>query len=700
MHHIPIRRVQQVSWIPVRLRMFAVLVAGLAALVTWTAVGARAATTWTVNKKGDVAAGSCPAVCTLRHAVSAAAAGDTIVVPKGNYTVSRGAILLPVSVVIKGAGASQVTIDGGAKSQIFQIQKAVTASISGLTLTNGFRDGNGGAILSDGNLTLSNSVVSKSRALGDGGGIFSDGTLDLINSTVSGNTSAGGGGLFNSGSLTISGSTVSGNAANGPGGGLDEEGRQADSITNSTITGNTVSGSSGANGGGIYDANSTAGLTGINDTIVGNSAPDGANVYFADLGVGGLQNTIVADPLGRGNNCDNTVGEPPSLGNNIEDTPVDTCNFTALSDRVGVNPKLGALGSNGGPTQTMALLAGSPAINHAALVKSVKTDQRGGPRPVGSAPDIGAYEYAALIDLGLAGNAPTPARVGRHLVYTLRATNDGPTPDVAQGVMIVSRLPATIQFVSATPAGCAHAGGSNQVVCSLGTLARGASRTVHIVVSPTAVGSFSSKATVSSGGADHKPSNDHRTLTVTVQDVPAAVTNLAGPVHYRGATLHGSVNAENAPTTYWFEYGNTTAYGSKTPAVTMSGVTAHSVVKRLGGLKPGELYHYRVVAQNALGTVNGVDRTFFTPYLPVVHVDPARVKPGERIHVYGSVGECPMGSGVTVVSKAFSDAHTYHGDGAIYTTVGRGGEFSIRTRIPASRKARPYKISALCGHFP
>ena len=106
------------------------------------------------------------------------------------------------------------------------------------------------------------------------------------------------------------------------------------------------------------------------------------------------------------------------------------------------------------------------------------------------------------------------------------------------------------------------------------------------------------------------------------------------------------------------------------------------------------------MARNAVGTVRGVDRTFFTPYLPVVHVNPPRVKPGEHIHVYGSVGECPAGSPVTVISKAFSDAHTYQGQGAIYTTVQQGGKFSIRTQIPPSRKAGPYKISALCGHFP
>jgi hypothetical protein len=55
---------------------------------------------------------------------------------------------------------------------------------------------------------------------------------------------------------------------------------------------------------------------------------------------------------------------------------------------------------------------------------------------------------------------------------------------------------------------------------------------------------------------------------------------------------------------------------------------------------------------------------------------------------------------VSVLSKAFSDAHTYQGEGAIYTSVHTGGLFSVHAQIPTSRKAGPYKISALCGHFP
>jgi len=57
------------------------------------------------------------------------------------------------------------------------------------------------------------------------------------------------------------------------------------------------------------------------------------------------------------------------------------------------NPKLGPLADNGGPTMTMALLAGSPAIDSGAAAGAPATDQRGVPRPQGSRVDMGAYEY-------------------------------------------------------------------------------------------------------------------------------------------------------------------------------------------------------------------------------------------------------------------------------------------------------------------
>jgi hypothetical protein len=198
---------------------------------------------------------------------------------------------------------------------------------------------------------------------------------------------------------------------------------------------------------------------------------------------------------------------------------------------------------------------------------------------------------------------------------------------------------------------------------------------------------------------DPNPANNNQTLTASVRDVPKANTNGADPIHSRGATLHGSVTPNNAQTTYYFQYGLSKSYGSKTGSLNANGLTSLSVLAKLTGLAPGTLYHYRLVAQNAEGAKQGRDRTFLTPYVPVVHVDPARVKPGDTLHVFGSVGECPAGSTVTVFSSAFSDAHTYQGQGAIYTTVQRGGQFSIHAQIPASRKGGSYKISALCGHF-
>jgi hypothetical protein len=124
-----------------------------------------------------------------------------------------------------------------------------------------------------------------------------------------------------------------------------------------------------------------------------------------------------------------------------------------------------------------------------------------------------------------------------------------------------------------------------------------------------------------------------------------------------------------------------------------------AVLAQLSGLAPGTVYHYRLVAQNAQGSKQGRDRTFLTPYVPVVHVVPARVKPGDDIHVYGSVGECSAGSTVTVISTLFPHTHTYQGEGAIYTTVEAGGLFSLHAQVPSSAKGGSYKISALCGHF-
>jgi hypothetical protein len=103
-----------------------------------------------------------------------------------------------------------------------------------------------------------------------------------------------------------------------------------------------------------------------------------------------LVNTIVA--LNTGSSPD-VSGVFLSLGHNLIGATNGSSGFSAPGDQVGLNPQIGPLANNGGPTPTMPLLPGSPAIDAADTAAAPATDQRGAPRPVGPAADIGAYEY-------------------------------------------------------------------------------------------------------------------------------------------------------------------------------------------------------------------------------------------------------------------------------------------------------------------
>jgi hypothetical protein len=96
--------------------------------------------------------------------------------------------------------------------------------------------------------------------------------------------------------------------------------------------------------------------------------------------------------------------------------------------------------------------------------------------------------------------------------------------------------------------------------------------------------------------------------------LPSATTGAARSVTASSATLNGTVNPNNEPTTYFFQYGPTRAYGSQTPT---QGPTAAArrntpVSAGVSGLAAGTLYHYRLVATNPSGTRLGRDRTFTT----------------------------------------------------------------------------------------
>jgi len=338
---------------------------------------------------------------------------DTINIPAGTYTTTlagseflnaNGSYDIMNSVSIVGAGASTTTINGGGLDRVFFIYQYTTGglvvSISGVTVTGGVpANGYGGGIYNYGTLNVTNSTISGNTAgYGGGGGIYNiGGTLTVTSSTITGNTASGewgcGGGIYIGATTTypydlITNSTISGNTAT-DGGGMYNYSNSL-RLTNSTISGNTAS--SGW-GGGMY--NHRCYPTVLSSTISANSGGGICNFQYM-LGTSGtyIANSIVANQT-SGADC--SGGNITSYGFNLESGA--SCNFTFRSggggsgDLQNTNPKLGPLADNGGPTQTMALLSGSPAIDNGYT--TAPTDQRGIARPQGARADIGAFEYAA-----------------------------------------------------------------------------------------------------------------------------------------------------------------------------------------------------------------------------------------------------------------------------------------------------------------
>jgi hypothetical protein len=368
---------------------------------------ALASTTLYVNGASGSDTNDCVSVqtaCkTIGHAISVASSGDSIIVAAATYTEH---LTIGVSLNLSGAGVGKTIIDGGSTGTVVTVSSAhALVTISNVTIRNG-RAINGGGVTSNGALTISHSLIWRNEAYSSsfsafGGGvlILSGGTLTLNSSTVSGNSAFGrvdawGGGISSFGIVRINRSTVSGNTAgcgtigcHAGGGGINNGGGTL-TINNSTVAGNHVYAAIAYNeGGGIL----SSGVLWIsNSTISGNSARQGGGIY----GHGNLQNTLVAD-----NSALNCYGYMSAIFSLSSD---NSCNLTGPGDKNNTNPKLGTLGYHGGPTQTIPLLSGSPAIDAgdpSGCIDSqghrLTTDQRGLPRPdkedTGGC-DMGAYE--------------------------------------------------------------------------------------------------------------------------------------------------------------------------------------------------------------------------------------------------------------------------------------------------------------------
>ena len=386
------------------------VVATSSVVLSFTAMGAKpvqAITLIVTNTSDDISdTGS------LRYAIDKANktdGTDTIdfSLPADQQTIKLTGEALDITsdLNINGLGANLLTIDGNLASSVLSIGSTSTVGIFGLTISNG----NNG-ILNQGNLTVTNSIISGNRGTDffANSGIFSNsGNLTVTNSTFLDN----GAGIFGFNSnIAVTDSTFYGNDV-----GISSAAGSNTTATNNTIfgnntgisgffsdiaiTNNTISGNKGT---GIGSFRNVIRVT--NSTIFGNQ---GVGISNSESTIQ-LKNTIVAG---------NSEGIYPDiygynsvtdLGNNLIGTGAAfNAGFPLIIDNSftnGVNgsivgtlanpidPLLGPLANNGGPTQTHALLPGSPAIDAANPNSFPSTDQRGVPRPQGAGPDIGAYE--------------------------------------------------------------------------------------------------------------------------------------------------------------------------------------------------------------------------------------------------------------------------------------------------------------------
>ncbi|HEY6730858.1 MAG TPA: choice-of-anchor Q domain-containing protein [Solirubrobacterales bacterium] len=496
------------------------------------------AATFTVNTTADTTvAGGCTTdpACSLRDAISRAGESadteDTVVVPAGNYSVSNGELSVfgAGTVTIRGAGARNTVIDAHQTSRVFNLE-ADRSVVEGLTVTGG----------------VTNPMLG-GEVPGDGAGILAYESEEAVlqGVTVTGNVaSQNGAGVsappegVNRTAVTIANSTiannqVTGGAIEGLGGGIYVLGKL--SLVNSTVTGNTAE-SLGpiVQGGGVLlaiDPASAEGSEGtiVNSTIAGNSVGTaglggGLSVYNPEPTVGGsatlmVRNTIVAANTGPGGPSDCAAVAMLTSDHNISSDA--SCMFTDAGSKQSTNPQLGALQNNGGPTDTLALQAGSPAIDAGTNAGCPPADQRGVSRPQGATCDVGAFELAAAppaatpsADLRLKIK-PKPKRptVGGRLAFVLTVRNVGPSP--ATGVVVKGTVPALAHKATGPkvngkrPCKLAKAKkGKRKLTCRLGAIAPGKAKKLRVLIRPEYPGKLRVRARVRSGTPDPNLKNN------------------------------------------------------------------------------------------------------------------------------------------------------------------------------------------------
>jgi hypothetical protein len=481
--------------------------------------------------------------------------------------VQVGTVFQTANLTVTGAVVRGNTAQTGLGGGIGNAGNGVV-TIVGSTVENNFSGATGGGFGDEnaqGTLVIQNSLFLNNAAVGDGGGVAAGGpATTLTGSEIKGNsTAASGGGLFANGvTLTVQNVTVAGNTAAVNGGGVELEttgGADLGSqITDTTIAGNSAVNNVQTTGGGVDAAATFTGTVKlVDDTINANFATVGGGVNWSSV-IGAafsVQNTIIAANV-AGSNPDviDFPGTFTDLGGNLIGVRDANNGFNAATDQLGtdaapLDPRLGPLQNNGGPTagtgadalvlETELPLFGSPAVDKGLDTGVPAADERGFLRVVGTHSDVGAVEFqpGATVTTLTADAASVlqgkPVKLTAHVVPASAAPNNPVTGSVTftdgaltlgtvaldatgTATLTVANLPAGTSTVVATYNPDAQARGlgfatSNSTGLQETVTPANVAPAVNLMTSVTTV------TTTTLGGTTFT-----QTVTITVQVTPPA----------------------------------------------------------------------------------------------------------------------------------------------------------------------------------
>jgi hypothetical protein len=622
------------------------LAVGITMLV---AAAPAAAATITVNTTNDDQQ-SGDGLCSLRKAIAdvdapassqtdcapAAFGANTIVLGSGSYLLGSVPSALTISSTVTnlrivGAGEGTTFIDARfLNNRIFNVASGATVTLQNLTLANshapdgadgaaasgaaGQAGANGGAILNQGTLAMTDAAIAGSRAGnggaggsgassggaggaggpgGSGGAIYNTGTLSLNGVTI-GDDQSGSGGPGGAGGQGSNGGAGGSGGAGGDGGGITNAGGSLMVIDSTLRSDASGAGGSGGNGGAANVGTGGLGGSGGAGGAGGGIAADGGTLAVTNAtfgsnaaGAGGAGGAGGAAPSSGGMGGAGGAGASGGSGGGVAGSSPSSATLLQVT-AAGNDAGAGGAGGSGGSGGT----AGAPGT-------AGSSGSGGGVFALGSAITVqnsllalsGGGNCGGLIldgghNLSFGGSGCPAGFAGGDPNLGALQDNGGPAPTI--GLQAGS---AAIDQIPASGAGCPA------------TDERGVPRP--------------SGAKCDIGAYEVAP--------------PVANTSPASGVTRNSAFLNGTVTPNSGSANVTFQYGKSTKYGSRTPTVHVGGVSPISISWRLARLAPNTTYHYRVFVTTTDGTSYGSDRTFTTSVAVVryLKISPARFLPAQ-----------------------------------------------------------------------